>query len=333
MSSKQAPVDIAKLLLDLLAESGISRGQLLALAEIQNIQITGNEPNAVTLPILLPAAIKISDNPALALELGQRIQVTNFGTVSFALMSCLNLREVLNLLIRYHPIVNLGPAWELCEYPGGIALRSGPVMGNSEVQRLLLELMFSGIVSMGESLLNRRIGEGELHLNFPSPRHTKTYSKFFPMPVKFNQANCQIILTEQDLNSRLPNANPAGHVIFQQQCEELLRGLNRVENVSAAVRRLLIKTGREFPNINQVAEHLHISERTLRRRLNQESTNFRMICDEVRSILACRYLMSTDFTVAEVADLLGYSETVSFRRAFIRWNKQTPNTYRLNANR
>jgi AraC-like DNA-binding protein len=314
--------------LELLAESGVTQNQLFSLPELQSIKITGKEPNEAALPMLLPAAIKLSNNPTLALELGQRIQITSFGSVSFALMSCLNLREVLTLLIRYHPILNLGPSWELCEHPKGIALRSGTIMGSPQTQKLFLELMFSAVISMGESLLNRRVDGGELHFSFPSPRHFNDYSKFFSMPVKFNQANSQVVLSEKDLNSRLPNANPAGHAIFQQQCEELLRGFNNVENVSAAIRRLLIQTGREFPNINQVAEHLHISERTLRRRLNKESTNFRTICDEVRNILACQYLLSTGFTVAEVAELLGYSETVSFRRAFIRWNGQTPSEYR-----
>ena len=117
-------------------------------------------------------------------------------------------------------------------------------------------------------------------------------------------------------------------MIFQQQCEDLLRSLNRIENFSAAIRRILINAAGEFPDINQVANKLHVSESTLRRRLGNESTNFRAICDEVRNLLACEYLSTTKLTVAEIASLLDYSEPVSFRRAFVRWNGMTPSDFR-----
>ena len=137
-----------------------------------------------------------------------------------------------------------------------------------------------------------------------------------------------MVIPESILDLRIRTANPAGHVIFQNQCEELLRGLNRVENFSAAIRRILIRAGGEFPMINQVAEMLYVSESTLRRRLRDESTNFRAICDEVRNVLACQYLSTTKLTVSEIASLLDYTETVSFRRAFLRWNGITPSHYR-----
>ena len=83
--------------------------------------------------------------------------------------------------------------------------------------------------------------------------------------------------------------------------------------------------------INQVASMLYVSESTLRRRLKDESTNFRAICDEVRNVLACQYLSTTKLTVSEIANLLDYAETVSFRRAFVRWNGTTPSQYRQSA--
>ena len=124
------------------------------------------------------------------------------------------------------------------------------------------------------------------------------------------------------------SSNPAAHVIYQQQCEHLLRELNRVENFSAAIRRILIHASGEFPDINHVAKTLYVSESTLRRRLSNESTNFRVICDEVKNVLARQYLNATKLTIAEIASLLDYSEPVSFRRAFIRWNHMTPSEYR-----
>ncbi len=71
-----------------------------------------------------------------------------------------------------------------------------------------------------------------------------------------------------------------------------------------------------------------MSQRTLRRRLNAESTSFRATLDEIRDLLAREYLTDTQLTVADIAHVLDYSETVNFRRAFVRLNGVTPSDYR-----
>ena len=214
------------------------------------------------------------------------------------------------------------------QVPNGIALRIQLGLGNPVQQRLIAELTFSQITFIAEALIDELVTAGEVHLSYPAPVNQEAFQSLFPLPVKFDQAYSELVIPESSLDLRIRTANPAGHVIFQNQCEELLRGLNRVENFSAAIRRILIRAGGEFPMINQVASMLHVSESTLRRRLKNESTNFRAICDEVRNVLACQYLSTTKLTVSEIANLLDYAETVSFRRAFVRWNGTTPSQYR-----
>ncbi|MFT4614131.1 MAG: AraC-like DNA-binding protein [Bacteroidia bacterium] len=108
----------------------------------------------------------------------------------------------------------------------------------------------------------------------------------------------------------------------------MLRGLNSVEKTTTAVRQQLMTSAGEFLDTAQVAQCLHVSERALRRRVEAESTSFRETVEEVRDLLAREYLSETKLTVAEIAHLLDYSETVNFRRAFVRWNGVTPSDYR-----
>ena len=326
---KYQTVDLLKPLIELLTESGITQEQLFTQPDIhafmQSARAGLNEAAEIQ---LLQTLSSFSQHPDLPLRLGQRIKLTDFGTLSFALMSCYDLNEVLKLMIRYHPIVNRGPAWMLSTSAEGVALRAQPTLHRPALQQTLLELTFSAISAMGAYLLNRPLKDTTLQLNYPPPPHAKLYADFFPMPVLFNQTHNQLLIPEHDLNTPLQTANPAGHTIFLQQCNEMLRDLNRVENFSAMVRRLLIRSGGKFPVIKQVAQQLNVSERTLRRRLSSESSSFRAICDEVRNVLACQYLSDTHLTVADIAELLNYSETVSFRRAFVRWNGMTPQAYR-----
>ena len=108
----------------------------------------------------------------------------------------------------------------------------------------------------------------------------------------------------------------------------MLINLNGTENISAAVRRILINEAGNFPNLEQVGGNLHMSTSTLKRRLESESTNYRIICDEVRNLLANKCLSETELTVEDIAHLLGYTEMANFRRAFVRWKNLTPSKFR-----
>jgi AraC-like DNA-binding protein len=210
-------------------------------------------------------------------------------------------------------------------------LRASLSIGSAKQQQLVAELAFSNLVLVGRSLYGSTVerAEGvEIQLSHPTPKHSACYSHVFKTPVTFDCEHNQLFLPNHVLDTPVRTADSAQYVLFQQQCEEMLRGLASVEETTAAVRQLLIESAGNFLDIDQVAKRLHVSERTLRRRLEAESTSFRSVFDEIRDLLAKEYLTKTELTVADIAHLLNYSETVSFRRAFTRWNKVTPSAYR-----
>ncbi len=69
------------------------------------------------------------------------------------------------------------------------------------------------------------------------------------------------------------------------------------------------------------------SERTLRRKYNTESVSFRTVLDDVKNVLAHKYLTITALDVAEIATLLDYSEAENFHPAFARWNGMIPTEF------
>jgi len=94
------------------------------------------------------------------------------------------------------------------------------------------------------------------------------------------------------------------------------------------VRRRLLRAPGKFPSQEAMAAELHISVRTLRRRLNDERITYRDIVAEVRYELARRYLSTSELTVGQIGDLLGYDDTANFRRAFKRWSGKTAQAWR-----
>jgi AraC-like DNA-binding protein len=83
-----------------------------------------------------------------------------------------------------------------------------------------------------------------------------------------------------------------------------------------------------IPKMDEVARKLHMSARTLQRRLQDDGLSFQDLVAEVRRDLSARYLEEADMSLAEVAFLIGFSEVSTFHRAFKQWTGLTPAEYR-----
>ncbi|MNC61745.1 HTH-type transcriptional regulator VirS [compost metagenome] len=82
------------------------------------------------------------------------------------------------------------------------------------------------------------------------------------------------------------------------------------------------------PKRETVAQALHLSQRTLQRRLQEEGTSFQTLLDDTRRELAEQYLAQPSMTLLETAYLLGFADPSNFFRAFRRWFDATPGEYR-----
>ena len=72
------------------------------------------------------------------------------------------------------------------------------------------------------------------------------------------------------------------------------------------------------PNQQQIADSLHLSNRTLQRKLKDEGTSFMDLLQDTRMQLACKYLRQPSPRAAQIGKMLGYSEPAVFTRTFQR---------------
>ena len=85
---------------------------------------------------------------------------------------------------------------------------------------------------------------------------------------------------------------------------------------------------KDFPTIEVVAKQLNMSVRTLRRRMNNEGTNYQQFKDHIRLEAAQTYLKRPGLKINAVAALMGFDEPSAFHRAFKKWSGKTPGEYR-----
>jgi len=77
-----------------------------------------------------------------------------------------------------------------------------------------------------------------------------------------------------------------------------------------------------------VAKQLHMSARTLQRKLAEANTTYLQLLDDTRKDLALRYLEDPRRTVTDITFSLGFSQPSAFTRAFKRWTGRSPTDHR-----
>ena len=85
------------------------------------------------------------------------------------------------------------------------------------------------------------------------------------------------------------------------------------------------------PSIQTIADQLHMSERSLRRHLKDESTSFRHMLNETRMELAQHYLKHSQLTITQISMRLAFTDTSNFSRAFSRQFNCSPSQFREQA--
>lgn len=94
------------------------------------------------------------------------------------------------------------------------------------------------------------------------------------------------------------------------------------------IRDLLRAALPETPGLDEIAGRLHLSPRSVHRRLEEEGSSFRAIKDALRRDMALTRLAKTRDPIARVAADLGYGDTSAFYRAFVEWTGMAPAHYR-----
>jgi len=162
------------------------------------------------------------------------------------------------------------------------------------------------------------------------PAHADAYARVLGCEPEFDAAETALGFPGEWLDQTLQFAEPISCHMALQQCEQLEREWSRAagDGVYARLMRLLYADPRRYGSLDSMADALCLSGRTLRRRLKAAGTTFQVILDQALRDRALEYLKKTHLPIAEISDLLGYSEPASFRQAFKRWTGKSPSQVR-----
>ncbi|MCQ4283707.1 AraC family transcriptional regulator [Pseudomonas stutzeri] len=273
-------------------------------------------------------AVEITGNPAIGLNLAKVMRPGAMHVVGYALMSSSTLRDSFQRLVRYQRIIAEGADLQFGSTNRGALLTLAIHGDQLPPARQSADGSLASTLAFCRWLTGKPLAPIEVYFQGPPPADIEPYQAAFQAPLRFNAEYQGMLMRHVDMDIALPTANAELAQLHDRFAGDYLARFSdsRVTHQARQVICRLLPQGE--PRRETVAQSLHLSERSLQRRLDEEGTSFQQLLDDTRRTLAEQYLARADLALLEVAYLLGFADPSNFFRAFKRWFAMTPGEYR-----
>jgi AraC-like DNA-binding protein len=270
---------------------------------------------------------EVSDDPGIGLLLGTENKTERFHPIGLAALSTENFGAAVERMARYKQLTCPEEILqEMDDQEWSIQFRW--LLAEDVEPPVLMESCFAWMLSIGRHGTGTRLSP--LRVEFAQPRsHVKTIERYFGCPVVCGAPRNVIVFRASDSQQPFVTRNAELLALLAPQFEAELKQENVDDSFADRIRGTIRQrlTGRR-PTIEDIADALHVSSRTLQRRLQDEGVSFQRVLEDARRQLARHYLNNSALELNEAAYLLGYEDASSFVRAFRAWEGVPPARWR-----
>lgn len=273
----------------------------------------------------LDAVSQLSEDPELPVKVATQNQIESFSPPIFASWCSRNGEICIERLERYKKLI--GPMrFVLSKDESAETVELLPGDDTLTLPVFLVQSEFAFLIGMIRRATHEEIRPVRIQMTvLPGEDAFAEFSGLAPEKAETNA----ITFSRRDLQEPFISFNDAMWSYFEPELAKRLSNLDVDDSISARVRSALTEL---LPggagSIEDVAEKLGLSRRTLQRKLSEEKTTFQKQLNSTREILAIHYIRNTDMTTNDMAYLLGYAELNSFLRAFTVWTGKSITEYR-----
>ncbi|HEX6239247.1 MAG TPA: AraC family transcriptional regulator ligand-binding domain-containing protein [Polyangiales bacterium] len=279
---------------------------------------------------LLSFAVDASQDLDLGLKAGRLFDLEDGGALAYAASSAPTLRDAMTTASRALHLVTDAVRYRIV--PKG-ARTEVHLESKAPLSRAVADFQASALRSHHLRTHPYDIPSIAWSFTHPEPASLLEYQRTFgAATLHFSSRYLGFSIDTADLELPLRTADERQHQYMRRLLDAALADTKQPATVLRCVREAI---ARELGNgelaVEQVANTLHMSARTLARRLHEEGTSFRELVSDARKDRALQYLAASDRPIAEIANVLGFSDVAAFYRAFRRWMRTTPVAFRAEA--
>jgi AraC-like DNA-binding protein len=273
-------------------------------------------------------AARRSGDDAFGLHLAEALAVGEFDVLDYVARSSATLAAAFERLARYHRLLHDDVVVSVEHHGGNVAVvhrRAGDLRG---VTRHAAEAALASWVLRARLLTGVALAPEEIRFQHPRPADVGEHRRILRCPIVFSSPTNVLVWSRAQAALPLVSADPGLCAILDRHAREVLARVPAGDFLGS-VRAAIAESMRGgAPTLDGAAQRLHMSRRSLQRRLAEEEVSFSAVVEALRRELAFQYLGQKELALGEVAFLVGFSEPSAFTRAFKRWAGCTPLEYR-----
>lgn len=267
-------------------------------------------------------------DPCLGLKVAGFWHPSAVHALGFAWLASTTLEEAFQRLVRYYRVVTDLERLTFEEFSDAMRLSLHELKPESPATDEMYDSFFATITMLCRSSYGEHLNPLRVCMRHPVPGQAQAFRDFHRAPVRYGANEDAIYFGKAEVCQALPTANAELAHASDQIIARYMAHLDRT-HMSMRVKAELID---RLPSGNAtqqvIADALHVSLRTLQRRLAEEGTTYSSVLDETRSELATQHVKWSQLSIKEIGFLLGFSEPSNFARAFKRWTGVAPAVYR-----
>ena len=266
--------------------------------------------------------------PALGLRIGERINIGQLGKWIMAINSCATTLDAFKMAFELADLLSF-PFQFILDVQDDIAKFSFiDLIDLGRSSRFRYEMHMVGGYNICCEIMRERVQLIEIRFAYSKPEYAEEYKPIFNCPILFDAEETQIRFDSSYLTRPLPCANTLTKKIYEKDCRQTLEQLIMLTTTTELAKSALQFQDKELLTRSQLARCLNMSDQTLKRRLAAEGVSYKSLVKDIRQKKACDLLQSTELTMEEIANKVGYRDVANFYRAFKSWTGLTPRSCR-----
>jgi len=266
----------------------------------------------------------------IAYDIGWHLPPTAYGNLGYAMLCSHSLIDSVTVMSRFWPLITKTVSQFNWYEQDDVCVINLTL--NDQLQGPLRTLWAQASLASWQRCIESMLGEPldwtEYWFDFPEidqepPKQAQVGALRFDMP------SLQFRFPAHYIKLRLPLANAQSHAVAVENCLKDIH-FNGLDDgaLLTKVKALLSLSETGYPSLENIADTLNVSSRTLRRQLSNFGYGYKSMLDQIRRQDAIRLLSINDLTVQQVSDLLGYSDPANFTRVFRQWTGLSPQAFR-----
>ena len=269
--------------------------------------------------------LKTGKDSAL-LEIGERIPITAHGPMGKAFIYSPNWRTGLAMMEQFISLRGDFIKMKLIEHDDYVqaTINLDEQLGEEIDQAYDFIL---GIFSSFRKNCLTQLMPIKVELARPTPTYHSQLSDSLQCDILYGKAANSMFFRKSEIDAPSPIYDPTEFGNAIDECQRLFRNAKRQGDIKEEIWTVFQRNRGIICTIDKVADHLHVSKRTLQRQLAEAGESFQMILEDWLKQLAVECLQKEKLSTEVTAAVLGYNDGATFRRAFKRWFGVTPSNY------